>query len=406
MGLSSSPYVFSKISDMVVRCAMREGVPKVINYLDDYCIVSPDHDTACWAQGVMIGILRRIGFYVSFAKLISPATSVRFLGIIIDTVELRVSLPQDKLEKLLRILTVFQGRKKATRREMESLGGLLAHCSKVVKGGRTFCRRIYDCINTVREPYFKIRLSGGFREDIDWWCQFASRFNGSAKILGKFAAHIATYSDASNWGFGAIHANSWIAGAFDRATDEGMRGVLGHHHLKPHQMCESAHINVREMWAAYAAALRWGKSWAGASVVMVTDSTTVRAALNTGRSTNESIMYFLRRLFWIAVDNNFEFSSVYIKSGDNILCDALSRLDEPASTGRIRVADPGGRMCCSQIFSRPTLCVSRGGEAAKGAEGLPGEVLRDQLDHDEGSTGEEVPGIRGGLLGIALAPAM
>ena len=39
MGLSSSPFIFSKILDFVVRCALREGVDQVVNYLDDFCIV-------------------------------------------------------------------------------------------------------------------------------------------------------------------------------------------------------------------------------------------------------------------------------------------------------------------------------------------------------------------------------
>ena len=39
MGLSSSPYIFSKISDFIVRYANREGVATVINYVDDFALV-------------------------------------------------------------------------------------------------------------------------------------------------------------------------------------------------------------------------------------------------------------------------------------------------------------------------------------------------------------------------------
>ena len=40
MGLSSGPYVFSKVSDFVVRCMVREGYTECINYLDDFCMVA------------------------------------------------------------------------------------------------------------------------------------------------------------------------------------------------------------------------------------------------------------------------------------------------------------------------------------------------------------------------------
>ena len=87
---------------------------------------------------------------------------------------------------------------------MERLGGLLAHFAKVIRGGgRTFSRRIYDLIGTLREPFYKARLNGRFRADIRWWDHFADRFNGKAKMLGRFAVVKAMYSDASNWGLGA-----------------------------------------------------------------------------------------------------------------------------------------------------------------------------------------------------------
>ena len=40
MGLSSNPYIFSKMSDFIVRCATREQISRVVNYLDDFCIIS------------------------------------------------------------------------------------------------------------------------------------------------------------------------------------------------------------------------------------------------------------------------------------------------------------------------------------------------------------------------------
>ena len=376
MGLSSSPYVFSKVSDFVVRCAVREGVHRVVNYLDDFCIISGSYGEGRRDQQVMIAVLRRLGFNVSFAKVISPSTSVRFLGINIDTERLEMSLPEDKLTKLKGILEEFRGRRKATRRELERLGGLLAHCSKVIKGGRTFCRRIYDAMNSVKEPHYKVKLGPGFREDIAWWADFAARFNGKARILGRFAAHVATYSDASDWGYGAAHDNDWIAGAFDPRDDAPLGGALGHHHKPPDPVCAKAHINVREMWAAYSAALRWGHLWTNCAVVVVTDSTTVRAALNTGRSRSSEIMYFIRRLFWLACENNFEFSSVYICSADNTICDALSRLDDPASLARLSRADSDARMCCNNIFKRESLLGYRCGSAGERKGDVPEPLLR------------------------------
>ena len=98
------------------------------------------------------------------------------------------------------MLHKLKGRRKVSRKELERVGGLLAHCSKVIKGGHTFTRRIYDLMSTVKEPHYKVCLSVGVRLDIKWWLSFARTFNG----VGKFIRTHSVYSDASNWGFSAI----------------------------------------------------------------------------------------------------------------------------------------------------------------------------------------------------------
>ena len=141
---------------------MRDGAERVVNYLDDFCVVGKGMEEALRDQSIIMGILRRLGFYMSFRKVSTAATSTRFLGIIIDSVELELRLPEDKLKKMLDSLQILEGRKKVTRRELERVAGLLAHCSKVIRGGRTFTRRIYDVIGRIREPFYKVRLSDHF----------------------------------------------------------------------------------------------------------------------------------------------------------------------------------------------------------------------------------------------------
>ncbi len=353
MGLSSSPYIFTRISNFVVRCARREGINRVINYLDDFCIVSGDEDTARTQQIRLVRILRRLGFFISFKKLQSPAKKLRFLGIYIDSITLELSLPEDKLMKLREILRGFNNKVKARKRELEKLGGLLAHCSKVIRGGRTFCRRIYDVIAKLKEPYHFARLNKGFREDIAWWVDFAAKFNGKAGMLGRFSPTMAIYSDASSWGMAATHKDDWLVGSFNSQDNVRLRDYAGHHFVEPSRELAKSHINIQEMGAVYAGALRWGHRLQGASVIFITDSAVVEAALNSGRSRSPAIMFFIRRLFWLSIEFNFCFISTYINTKVNVTCDALSRLDCRESVDRIRNVDREGRLCCRYIFDTP-----------------------------------------------------
>jgi len=125
---------------------------------------------------------------------------------------------------------------------------------------------------------------------------------------------------------------------------------LGHHWADCEAEFEGAHINVKEMWAAFSAARRWAHLWDDCTIVMVTDNTCVMHAINSGRSKSPEIMSLLRRLFWLSTAHNFEVGSCYIKSGDNIICDAISRLSEEGSSDRIRVADRLGLLCCRDVL--------------------------------------------------------
>ena len=55
-------------------------------------------------QNKLISILRRLGFSISFKKRVSPNEKIRLLGIIINSLFLELSLPNDKLLKLREVL--------------------------------------------------------------------------------------------------------------------------------------------------------------------------------------------------------------------------------------------------------------------------------------------------------------
>ena len=61
------------------------------------------------AQHMLVGILLRLGFYISFKKLLPPAQVTRFLGRDIDSVRMELRLATDKLIKLTNSITLYVG---------------------------------------------------------------------------------------------------------------------------------------------------------------------------------------------------------------------------------------------------------------------------------------------------------
>ena len=123
MSLSSSPFVFSQISDFMVRCMVGVGFEQCVNYLDDFCVISRSLAGCVEAQHALVSILRRLGFYISFKKLTPPQQVTCFLVIDVNSVAMELRLPADKLEKLKEQLKLYLRKRKTTRLELEGLGG-------------------------------------------------------------------------------------------------------------------------------------------------------------------------------------------------------------------------------------------------------------------------------------------
>ena len=96
-----------------------------------------------------IKLLRKLGFQINWNKVVDPCTKLTFLGIEIDSVEMCLRLPHDKLVKVREELALFQKRKRASKKQLQSLAGKLNFCASVVYGGRVYSRRIINTINSM-----------------------------------------------------------------------------------------------------------------------------------------------------------------------------------------------------------------------------------------------------------------
>jgi hypothetical protein len=65
-------------------------------------------------------------------KTVGPFTNIEYLGLTIDSDELLVKIPQGKIEKLQDQLTTVLSNRKVTLKEMQSLTGSLAFCTRAL----------------------------------------------------------------------------------------------------------------------------------------------------------------------------------------------------------------------------------------------------------------------------------
>lgn len=123
----------------------------------------------------------------------------------LDTEELEIRLPQEKLIRLKTVLSSWRGKKVCRKRELLSLIGLLSHAYKAVRAGRSFLRRLIDSSTSVKHLDRWVQLNRSARSDIEWWYQYCARWNGTAmmSVVNKASSEfeISMVSDASGtWG--------------------------------------------------------------------------------------------------------------------------------------------------------------------------------------------------------------
>ena len=97
--------------------------------------------------------------------------------------------------------TGLRGKKVGSRKELESLVGLMQHTSKVVRPGRIFLRRLYNLLAVTHQykPHYLIRINRDAQADIEWWWCFLVGWNGVSLLRSIKTSHpdVQIWSDAS-----------------------------------------------------------------------------------------------------------------------------------------------------------------------------------------------------------------
>lgn len=345
-GLRCAPNIFNDLSNFIVLVAKSYGVVNVTNYLDDFIIMAHTQEECLRQRNILIEVMEFLGFKISKNKVTNPSRVATFLGITIDSEKMELSLPPEKLRKLKDALEECLGMRYVHKKRLQKIGGLMSFCSQIVKGGRTYSRRLFDLCAKAR-PGRAIFLSDATREDIRWWLQFCEVFNCKA-LIRKNMHHLPMVSDASKRGFGAWCGSDYFYGCW-----EGYSAGLKHNvHSEPAPEMDNikvheGNINVYELWPVLVGLKRWAHLYVNSKVHIITDNMQVLAMVNTGRSKNKLCMSWLRELYWTCFIHNIELHATYIRSEDNILADQLSRLPYKGYLNKCITTLSSNNMCCS-----------------------------------------------------------
>ena len=312
-GLRSAPKIFTAIADALEWVVRHRGTRFVWHYIDDFIVCGPPKSIECaCALDTALTACSELGVPISAHKVEGLATDITVLGIRIDTVARTLSLPTDKLQRLQRLLTAWGDKKSCSRRELESLVGLLNHACKVVRPGRSFLRRMLDLLRHrdptgALRPHHFIRLNCSFRADLQWWRTFVAEWNGVSVWPDHRPISVEIVSDASGaWGCGAYWHPQWFQ-------------------IQWSARAQPLPIAVKELLPVIVAVAVWGPRWGQSRIRCHCDNQSVVHDIRSRTSRHPHMMHLLRCLVFLEARYQIELICVHIPGVLNDLADDLSQ---------------------------------------------------------------------------------
>ena len=127
-GFRNGSTFFQRIADFIRYIMTSEG-HNCLGYIDDFCTFGSK--ASC--EGAFIRLtqlLKELGFDISDHKTVTPASEVICLGILVNTENFTLAIPQAKLEEIKNILDNWKIRNTCTKNQLQSLLGSLLYISK------------------------------------------------------------------------------------------------------------------------------------------------------------------------------------------------------------------------------------------------------------------------------------
>ncbi len=276
-GLASACRIYTEFADFVLYIIKKNtstywwtlnNLPTVYHYIDDFFGGAPKNceDIASEQYKAVFNWFIKLGIPTQEDKCIKPRTRIRILGFIYDTVQQRIFIPEDKLNRIIREIKQILSKKSVSQKDLLSLIGKLRWASVCIFAGAAFVRRIEKAAYSVErlDHFIKVRF---FKKDLHWWLNQlfigmrGVRFMDILRDRKKGDIHVLT--DASTGiGMGGWNRNgNWFR---YRWTDHPAKQFFKNPKFPD--------IYWKEMCAIATACLIWGKNWNGESVTFWSDN--------------------------------------------------------------------------------------------------------------------------------------
>ena len=307
---------FATFLEFAVKRRMDSG--QLIHYLDDFLGGDKSYQSCETIMQIFRGCMYELGVPLAEEKTEGPTEVLCFLGLELDSVDMVVRIPMDKIVELIGKIDMVLHKEKVTLKQMQSLIGSLNFCCRAIVPGRPFCRRLINATCGLTQPFHHLRITKPIRLDLQMWLHFFRNHNGVSAFHDRYWVtneDVQLFSDSAagpNLGFGIYFQGKWSHGVWPNTWRE---------------MGITDDITVLELFPILVAIHLWGDSLRNKKIQFVCDNMSVTHIINTMTSRSERIMCLVRNLTVKCLELNIVLRSTHIVGAQNCICDALSRQD-------------------------------------------------------------------------------
>ena len=300
--------IFTKLLKPAFSSLREQGRLSVI-YVDDSFLGGRDFDECVENVQATRKLLENLGFFIHPDKSIfTPTQKITFLGYVIDSVEMSLTLTEEKKSGILHSGTeLLEG--SPSIRTVASFIGKLTASFEALPMGRFHYRHLERskilALNVNKWDFDKpCPLSSKAITDIIWWM---NNLHLTHRYLTVYSIDLTLHTDASMEGWGATDGNSTING---RWLEEE----------------KTLHINVLELKAILLALLSFLPISQAKHVSVMTDNTTAISYINKrGGIHSEECNSVAFDIWNLCNHNNCFITATHIPGVHNVIADTASR---------------------------------------------------------------------------------
>ena len=310
-GLSSLPRLFTKLLKPIFSWFRQQGI-RCTYYIDDSLNMNREK-TMCKQNALLIAdVISSLGYEVNEEKSVfEPSQKIVYFGFILDSVQFKVFLPSEKVQKIINLAKNLLSKENVVVRDIASFIGLVINAFHAVLEAPLHYRQLernkIAGLGLSKNFNRVTQLSAASRKELLWWINNVENKNGKPIRPKKPSVLLQTDASLSGWGAHNNNTSVSIGGRWSFLEADN-------------------HINFLELLAIFYALRSFCSELRSVHISIQSDSTCAVAYIcNMGGMTSPKMDNLAMQIWEWCIERDIYLSASHICSEINVHADFSSR---------------------------------------------------------------------------------